>query len=219
LGAEGRDVLIELAEGKVDDASSAQAVSSLGRELPFERTEALLTNSLRGGRSKTALSCLQVLGKWGDAAVEVLAWTLANQEGDLAVATAEALGTTGSTAAEPALILALHREAADVRLAAAQALGSVGSAAAILPLKEAAGRSIDPDLRGAIRQAIAEIQARLPGASPGQLSLAGTEAGQLSLAQAEAGQLSLAQAEAGQLSVADDPAGRVSLSGDEEGPQ
>ena len=44
---------------------------------------------------------------------------------------------------------------------------------------------------------------RLPGASPGQLSLASTEAGQLSLAPTEAGQLSLAE----------DPAGRLSLGG------
>ena len=48
-------------------------------------------------------------------------------------------------------------------------------------------------------QAIAEIQLRLPGATPGQLSLAGAEAGQLSLAQAEAGQLSIATDAGGQL--------------------
>jgi hypothetical protein len=40
LGAEGREVLVELAESAVDDAMSAQAVSSLGRELPFERASA-----------------------------------------------------------------------------------------------------------------------------------------------------------------------------------
>jgi HEAT repeat protein len=219
LGAEGRDVLIELAEGKVDDALSAQAVSNLGSELSFERTETLLTRSLQRGRSKTALACLELLGKCGAAAVEVLAKAMASEEGELAVAAAQALGMTGSVAAEPALLAALTREVTDLRVPAANALGRVGSAAAILPLKEAAGRSVDPEVRGAIRQAVAEIQYRLPGASPGQLSLAGVEAGQLSLAQAEAGQLSVAQAEAGQLSVADDPAGRVSLSGDEEGPQ
>ncbi|MES1211295.1 MAG: hypothetical protein ABUL63_03065, partial [Acidobacteriota bacterium] len=80
---------------------------------------------------------------------------------------------------------------------------------AVLPLKEAAegfGRSSrGPELRKAARQAVAEIQGRLQGASgatPGQLSLADAEAGQLSLAQADTGQLSLA---------ADDPAGQLSL--------
>jgi hypothetical protein len=49
--------------------------------------------------------------------------------------------------------------------------------------------------RGAGRQAIAEIQSRLAGAAPGQLSLAGGEAGALSLADGEPGRLSLAEDE------------------------
>ena len=49
-----------------------------------------------------------------------------------------------------------------------------------------------PEVVQAAWQAIAEIQARLPGASPGQLSLATAETGQLSLAPADqAGELSL----------------------------
>jgi molecular chaperone DnaK (HSP70) len=59
----------------------------------------------------------------------------------------------------------------------------------------------DSELLRAFRQAIAEIQVRLPGASPGQLSLVGTEAGRLSLARDEPGQLSLAADPAGQLSL------------------
>jgi hypothetical protein len=111
----------------------------------------------------------------------------------LATAAALALGTAGNAAAEPALIPALQREQEDLLIAAANALARVGSVAAVLPLKEAAERfPRNPELQRATRQAIAEIQSRLPGASPGQLSLAGTEAGQLSLAQDEAGQLSLA---------------------------
>jgi len=74
--------------------------------------------------------------------------------------------------------------------------------AAVLPLEEAAESfSHGPELVRATRQAIAEIQSRLPGASPGQLSLAGVETGQLSLA-TESGELSLATA---------DPAGELSL--------
>jgi hypothetical protein len=87
----------------------------------------------------------------------------------------------------------------------------------VLPLKEAAERfSRDAELSRATRQAIAEIQSRLPGASPGQLSLAGADAGQLSLTQADAGQLSLAQADSGQLSLATDPAGQLSLGSPED---
>ncbi len=37
LGAEGRNVLVDLAESLVDDACSAQAISILGGDLPFER--------------------------------------------------------------------------------------------------------------------------------------------------------------------------------------
>jgi len=43
-----------------------------------------------------------------------------------------------------------------------------------------------------VRQAIAEIQSRLPGASPGQVSLAEGETGQLSLADDSAGRVSIA---------------------------
>ncbi len=176
LGSEGRDVLLDLAESLVDDAVSAEAVATLDRELSFERTQALLDHALDKRLLKTARACLEALGKSGDAA-----------------------------AVEPSLIRALQREEADLRVAAAHALGRVGSAAAVLPLKETTERFwLDQELRRATRQAIAEIQSGLPGASPGQLSLAGTEAGQLSLAQAEAGQLSLSTDSAGQLSLGSD---------------
>ena len=103
----------------------------------------------------------------------------------------------------------------DVLVAAANALSRVGSAAAVLPLKEAAGRSSrDPEILRATRQAIARIQLRLPGASPGQLALAEIEAGRLSLAEAEAGQLSLATAPFGQLSLPSDEPGQASRVGD-----
>jgi len=127
---------------------------------------------------------------------------MAREKGELAVAAAQALGTTGDTAAEPPLIKALQHKTAEVQVAAANGLGWLGSAAAVLPLEETAkGFSRDPELVRATRQAIAEIQSRLPGASPGQLSLAGAESGQLSLA-TESGEFSLAPA---------DPAGQLSL--------
>ncbi|HEX7182045.1 MAG TPA: HEAT repeat domain-containing protein [Thermoanaerobaculia bacterium] len=217
LGAAGRDVLLELAEGAVSDALSAQAVSSLRGELPFERARAILIHSLRRRRLRTARACLESLGRGGAEAVDTLAKVVMREKGELAVAAAQALGSTGSPGAEPPLILALRREPQDLQAAAANALGRVGSAAAVLPLKELAERSPrDPEILRATRQAIAGIQSRLPGASPGQLSLAGDEVGQLSLAQAEAGQLSLANDPAGQLSLPSAEPGQLSLGDDKE---
>jgi len=219
LGAEGRGVLVELAESTEDDDCSAQAIRLVGGELAFERTAAVLTHALRRRRIQTAQACLEALGHSGASeAVGALAKVMAREEGELAAAAAAALGATGSPAAEPPLILALQREQPDLRIAAANALARVGSAAAVPPLKEAAETfAHDADLFRAVRQAVAEIHSRLPGASPGQLSLAGAEAGQLSLAQAEAGQLSLATDAAGQLSLPSKEPGELSLSEDEDG--
>jgi|SRR6185369_6432005 len=209
LGAEGREVLRELAEAPTDDAASAEAVSLLGRDLPIERTRAILGRALHNQRVQTARACLEALG--GSTAGEDifrLSEVMAHEKSELAAVAATALGSTGSPAAEELLILALPRaEPADLQVAAANALARIGTAVAVLPLKELAERTARPTIRKAARRAIAEIQSRLQGASPGQLSLAVTEAGQLSLAPAEAGQLSLAT----------DPAGGLSLSGGEDG--
>ena len=208
LGAEAHSVLLDLAEKLEDDAMSAEALSILDRELPFERARAILDRAVSGRYLRTAKACLEALGRSGAAAVELLINVMEREHGELAPAAARALGATGSPAAEAPLIQALEREDADLRVAAAEALGRVGSTVAVLPLKEADERSrLDRKLHRATRQAIAEIQARVQGASPGQLSLAGAEAGQLSLAQGEAGQLSLAEDPAGRLSIKDDSHG------------
>jgi hypothetical protein len=218
LGAEGLGAVIALAESLEDDACCARAVSALGPALPIERTRNLLVSALRRRCIVTAGACLKALGRDGGAAdVGVLAKVLAREGGELAAVAAAALGSIGCTAAEPPLILALKREETEVRTEAASALGRVGSVPAVLPLKEAAERFSDDLVFGrAARQAIAEIHSRLPGASPGQLSLAGAEVGQLSLAQAAAGQLSLATDSAGQLSFPSREPGQLSLSGAEE---
>jgi len=193
LGAEGRGVLQELAEGLEDDAVSAEAVSLLDREMPFERLTSILGLAMRRRRLQTARLCVDSIGRRGaPAGVGLLAKILEREQGDLATAAAEALGAIGSPAAEPALIQALQSDQEDLRVAAAKALGRAGTAAAVPPLKEAAEDDrLDLGLRRATRQAIAEIQSRVQGASPGQLSLAGSEAGQLSLSSDPAGQLSI----------------------------
>lgn len=211
LGAEGRDVLLALAENPEDDDRSAEALSALAGELPFERTRVILDRALNRRRPRTARICLEAIGRSGNtAAVDVLEKVMSREKGELAAVAAQGLEAIGSPASEPALILALQREQTDLQVAAARALGRVGSVDAVLPLKELADRFLPGDLRRAARQAIAEIQARVQGASPGQLSLAGGEAGQLSLATAPAGQLSLAGHPGGQLSLGKDEAGNRS---------
>ena len=197
LGSEARNILLELAEGTEDDEISAQAIARLGRALPVRQARELLLAALRRWHLETARACLTALAASGtDEAVEALAAVLDREDADLAVAAAEALGVAGSPAAEPALIRALGCPAADLQVAAARALGLVGTADAVLPLKEAREDSLSIGLLRATRQAIAEIQSRLPDASPGQLSLAEAEAGQLSIAVDSAGQLSMPPPEA-----------------------
>jgi len=182
LGAEARGVLLELAEALQDDAVSAEAVSTLDRELPFERATAILDRALSLRHVLTARVSMEAIGRSGDpAAVKVLAKVLEQEYGYLAPNAASALGATGSPAAEPPLIVALQRDRSDLRVAAANALGRVGSVAAVLPLKEMADLFVLGEVRRAARQAIAEIQSRVQGASPGQLSLTEDPAGQLSL--------------------------------------
>ncbi|HEX3129204.1 MAG TPA: HEAT repeat domain-containing protein [Thermoanaerobaculia bacterium] len=205
LGDEGRDVLLKLADDMEIDECSAQAISALGKAMPFERARDLLPVALRRRRLQTAQACLRSLVQSGQpVAVDMLASLLDREDGELAADAALALGETGNPEAEAPLIHALRTGRSDIRAAAAKALGRAGSAAAVLPLKEAEENlAWDSELRRAARQSIAEIQSRLPGASHGQLSLAGEEAGQLSIADAEAGQLSLTVDSAGQLSLPD----------------
>jgi hypothetical protein len=101
-------------------------------------------------------------------------------------------------AAQWPLIGALRRDHPDLQAAAARALGLLGTAEAVLPLREAAERfQRDRALSSASRQSITEIQSRLTGATPGQLSLAGGESGRVSLPEGAAGQLSFAGGETG----------------------
>jgi HEAT repeat protein len=221
---------IRLGELRVEDESDKYLLALLPRLLEIGRRLAqppdvprrLADNAIRDPEARVRFQNLlflireyprepethEVLRVSGAAtAVAALAKVMEQEKGELAIAAAQALGETGSLDAEPPLILALQSGTAALRVAAVNALGRVGTALAVLPLQEAARRSLfDFDLRRAIHQAIAEIQSRLQGASPGQLSLTGAEAGQLSLAQADAGQLSLSA----------DPAGQLSLGGDDE---
>jgi hypothetical protein len=111
---------------------------------------------------------------------------------DTALACLEHLRLHGTPEAEPVVLEALAEGDGGVALAAARALGRIGTVASVAPLLEAGGRGHG----AACRQAIAEIQSRIPGAGEGQLSIAGGESGALSLADGTAGQLSVVPGEA-----------------------
>jgi HEAT repeat protein len=184
-GAEARPTLLEIATREwSEDSCSARAVAALGEHMPADRAREVLSRALRTGRARTAEACLESLGRsGGPEVVEPLAKVLAVSHGGLAVAAARALGASGAGAAEEPLLRALANAPSVVREAAAEALGHVGSARSVLPLKELAGaKDADGVLRRAARQAVAGIQSRLKGASPGQVSLTDTGAGSLSLA-------------------------------------
>jgi HEAT repeat protein len=205
LSEEGYDVLLEIASREgADESCASRAVAALGEHLPPERAKAILERSLENWNVSTACACIEALGRNGSAeAVDTLVQVMLARGAISAAAAARALGTAGQAAAESHLIEALKHDSADLGVAVAEALGHVGSVKAVPSLQEAGARhSAERDLRRATRQAIAEIQSRLAGASPGQLSLAEGGVGQLSIAEGEVGQLSLAEGDAGELSRA-----------------
>ncbi len=167
LGDEGLATLRALIEdgesGKAGDAQAARAIATLGDLLPTARVKTLLAQALGAGRKETARACLAALGRPGS-----------------------------RIDSEELLLRALADTEAEVAKAAAQALGQLGTIDAVGPLREHASALLPSELRTAARQAVAEIQARLTGAEPGQLTLADGEAGALSLA-GEAGGLSLSE--------------------------
>jgi HEAT repeat protein len=196
LGDEGRDALLDIAwhpEG--DNRQAQQAIEALRRRLPLAQALSMLGTSLALGRHNVACAIIQALGRiGGETAIERLADLLMADDGDLAAAAARALAATEDVTAEPALMKALSHGRPAVRAAAAEALGFVGTSTAVPALHtliEVAGS--DRSLTRAARQAIAAIQARIPGASPGQVSLAEGEAGRLALAnESDSGRLSIA---------------------------
>lgn len=211
VGVEGLPVLLQLAQdGELDDRLRAEAVATLGPRLTAAQASAILQQTSRVLHPATAEACIHVLGGHGAVAIDVLQEALAIGPDSLAAAAARALGATGDPRAEAALLGTLGWNGSEARREAATALGRLGSVAAVLPLKQAAERGAqDRPFARAAREAVAQIQARLPGAAAGQLSLAGVEAGQLTLADSQGGQLSLASS-VGQVSLAaPDAAGKT----------
>lgn len=192
LGEEGRDTLLAIATGDVDDGDSARAIELLGERLPAALALSLVRQALQTGRVGTADAGLSALGRVKSAeAGELLSKVLASESGRLALAAAHALGERGAPDGEPPLLAALQRDEPDLLIPVAEALGRCGSAHAVLPLQELA-EVASPELRRAALKSVTTIQSRLTGTSPGQLSLADARSGELTLAD-------------------DDPRGRLSL--------
>ncbi len=202
LGPDGRQTLLDIAgRDDVPDAIAARAIEALGPEFGPERAIEKLESAIRVGGPAVARACISIVGAAGTpAGVRALVQVLRAAQPSLAVPAAEALGAAASAAGvseevEGALIEALGSESAEVRVAAANALARGGTPLSVVPLRNAIGaHPLDLEFRRAARQAIAQIQERVTGASPGQLSLAPDEAGQLALAEEDrSGRVSLEQ--------------------------
>jgi len=197
LASEGRQVLTEIAsQPDTHEPLAVRAITALGANLAPDRAASILDAAMKKERPAVALAAIQALALAGGAlAVSRLASLLTSDATDLAVTAAGALATVGDASAEASLIAALSSEQGELRIAAADALQSLGTAASVAPLHAAAAAHLlDLSLRSAAHHAIAAIQARLTGASPGQISLAEGETGQLTLAEPpEPGRLSIAQ--------------------------
>src|SRR4029079_5106745 len=75
-------------------------------------------------------------------------------------------------AVEASLLSILEKDGAEARHAAARVLGRAASVAAVMRLFSSLYRpDTDADLERVVREAIAEIQSRRPGAAPGQISM------------------------------------------------
>ncbi|MEO7793957.1 MAG: HEAT repeat domain-containing protein [Thermoanaerobaculia bacterium] len=217
LGEEGRALLRQLAgDAAAADTIVAAAIIALGRNFAGEEFNQALKLALRHRRISTATACIERLGL-GDVpnAAATLGRILRVDRGALAVAAAGALGRLANGAAESLLVEAIGDESAPVALAAVEALGASGSIAAVPALRQRIDRGDGArSLLRAARRAIGQIQARVQGADPGQLSLAPALGGSLSLAPEVSGQLSLAAGgSAGQLS---NPAGSRRSEGEPE---
>jgi hypothetical protein len=197
LRDEGDSTLLQIAASTTEyQRLAARAIVALGPKLPLENAIAILDAAVTHERPATAHAAIDALARiGGDAAVASLGRALQRARGELALATVAALGACADAGAEAPLLTALASDESALRETAAHALGRVGSPASGAPLHATVDAPLlDLGLRSAARQAIAAIQSRVPGASPGQISIAVGETGRVSLSDDDhAGCLSILQ--------------------------
>lgn len=193
LGDDGAPTLLALADDlAVDDALGAEALAALGDRFTVEQARPILQRAAVTRRTSCARAALAAVARGGAAEVATIAEVLARSSEPIQASAATVLGTMGVSSAIAHLRSALRAQSIVVAAAAARALGNCATADEVAPLREAEARG--GDLRRAAREAIAAIQSRLTGATPGQVSLAGAS---------------------GEVSIVDSADGRVSLERDE----
>jgi HEAT repeat protein len=183
LGDEGVATLASIVDrGGADQSRSAHALKALGVRVSTGQLIELLSRFLKQRRHVMAGAVIESLATRTDGSITGrLTAVLAHGVEEVSLAAARALAARGDGAAEPALVTALESGWSTVRAAAAEALGSIGTASAVGPLRTA-DEDADPAVRDAARRAVVQIQARLPGADWGQVSLPEAEGGGLSVA-------------------------------------
>ena len=206
LGTEALDTLAAL----VRESFSTHTAEPKRTERPAEGDElpatvvAELSPEEREARAGIQARALQLLVERSPAAAvrPLVREAVCGKDSGLRLAALRALAVVGDEACESAALGALDAANDEVRLAAVEALSSIGSPAAVTALRALAERSglLDFELRRAVDNAVAKIQARIPGAAAGQVTLAGDEgssaAGRVSLAaDALAGTVALAPGE------------------------
>jgi HEAT repeat protein len=189
LGDDGVSTLLALADDlAAGDALGAEALAALGDRCTVEQARRILQRAVVTSRGACAQAALAAVARGGAAEVPAIADVLARASEPIAAAAAEALGSIASPSAIAPLRSALRAPSLAVAAAAARALGSFATVAEVAPLRETEARG--GEAGRAAREAIAAIQSRLTGATPGQVSLAGA-AGEVSLADSTDGRVSL----------------------------
>ena len=189
LGTEGEPILRELVVDPLQsDAIGEAALAALGPRVTIATARGVLVRA-DSARVRSGGAALRLVAQGGEPEVPLVADLLMRVHGALAIAAIEALATIGGPAVEAPLVEALRATEPAVAAAAARALARRGSVGAVAALRDAERRG--GEVAGPARTAIAAIQARLPGASPGQVSLADGDAGQVSIASANDGSVSL----------------------------
>jgi hypothetical protein len=179
-------------EDAADDESQQVRLEAARARGPAGR-QALLALAGEGWTDDAiAAAALDALGPHvpEDRALAVLDHALQADKRATAVACLRALGRGGRKVAARLWPHVTHPQL-EVARAAVEAIGSAGTVDDVPRLRELEAQG-ERTLASAARQAVASIQARLAGASPGQLAIAGAS-------------------DAGAVSLADDGGGRVTL--------
>jgi hypothetical protein len=179
------------------DGLTERALRHLIRRFKPERTVPVLRQVLLEGDRHLLRIAVRHLGELRHepavAWLDELVRSLVDPSGEIAIAVAQALGSLGTSDAEPTLLLLLDQENVDVKLSAAEALGSVGTRRAVEKLLAATKSArLDRRLKTAADTAIQAIRSRLGPFGTGALSLVetGGEQGALSIDGSAPGALS-----------------------------